>query len=55
MGREQNELHHQFSLSYIKLCMTKEVQKEFGPPLKEGNYCIYNDNFKEIYRVNDFP
>jgi hypothetical protein len=51
MEKDNNEIHNEFSESYIKLCMTGEITLKFGPPLVEGNHCIYKDDPNEIYRV----
>jgi len=51
MGKDNKVIRHEFSPSYIRLCMTGEIKFEFRAPIVKGNHCIYKGDPKEIYRV----
>jgi hypothetical protein len=51
MERDESEVQHKFTESYIKLCMTAGIKAEFGLPFAKDQYCIYKDDPKKICRV----
>jgi hypothetical protein len=51
MKKDEREIQHKFTESYIKLCMTEGIKAEFGRPFAKGQYCIYKDDPKKICRV----
>lgn len=55
MKKDNELIQPKFSDFYIKLCMTEEIRSEFGAPIVKGNFCIHQNDPKNIYPVTGYP